>query len=148
MEKPASLRVALTKAFPDLRKNTDKLHMWIEGGEVMPVADSLSFTENYTLKIGFEEFSGDVHRIFTVINNWLQTNQPDIIRNKDKQPAYTFEAEAIDHNKSDVLVNLKLSEGVAVNPNDKGGYEMKIRPEPSRANIFAILHKSDEEDQP
>ena len=52
MNKPNSLRAALTAALPEFARNPDRLHIFIEHGSIaVTAAKSLSFEYAYTLDI-------------------------------------------------------------------------------------------------
>lgn len=116
---------------PDLAKNPDKLHVFIEKGRVStkPGA-SACFEYHYTLQLVVTDFTESVDTLMVPLLVWAQEHQPDLIHAIDKQSkAIAFEAEAIDHGKIDIAITLELSERVLVRPAGTG-YECEHIGEP------------------
>lgn len=138
MEKPASLRQCLTEAFPDIFSNPENLIVLVENGKIIAQADTLNCKQAYELTMAVLDFTGQPDQVFVVINNWLQTNQPDLLRNPDKaKDDYQFEAELIDHDKYDLTIKLRLTEDIIVKTDANGQRTITSRQEPSRLNFFA-----------
>jgi hypothetical protein len=80
MQKPNSLRKALTDAVPVLRTNPDMLRLRLDdGNNTATLARSLSFEKRYTLNIVVTDFTDDIDLLFVPIMAWLRVNQPDIM---------------------------------------------------------------------
>lgn len=80
MQKPNSLRKALTDAVPVLRTNPDMLCLRLDdGNNTATLARSLSFEKRYTLNIVVTDFTDDIDLLFVPIMAWLRVNQPDIM---------------------------------------------------------------------
>lgn len=80
MQKPNSLRKALTDAVPALRTNPDMLRIFIDNGNnTATLARSLSFEKRYTLNVVVTDFTDDIDLLFVPVMAWLRVNQPDIM---------------------------------------------------------------------
>ncbi|VDR25940.1 P2 phage tail completion protein R (GpR) [Raoultella terrigena] len=80
MQKPNSLRKALTDAVPVLRTNPDMLHLRLDdGNNTATLARSLSYEKRYTLNVVVTDFTDDIDLLFVPIMAWLRVNQPDIM---------------------------------------------------------------------
>lgn len=132
MEKPDSLRKALERAFPSLADDPAMLIFEIEKGNIEPMADVMTFYINYELIIYLMDYGDPIYPVIAHIINWLQLNQPDLIRNPDKRTnGFRFEANPIDHGKTDYLITLQLKEHVIVQVDKNGHLQIDIKPEPN-----------------
>lgn len=131
MKKPVSLRAHLEQWLPDLKRNPDKLHVFVEDGHVATKAgNSASFEYRYTLILLVTDFAEPLDTLVVPLLVWAQEHQPDLIHAIDKQDkAIAIRAEHLDHDKMDVELTLKLSERVLVRPL-AAGYECEHIGEP------------------
>ncbi len=138
MRKADSLRQWLTAYLPEYKTHPDRLHVWIEGGQVEARRSrTLSFTYRYTLKVGLWEFAGDADHIIVPLLAWIEKEQPQLLRRDDSQP-FGFECELLDGDLSDVLISIDLTEAVVVTPNQAGtGYDIAHPPEVGLVDSFA-----------
>lgn len=84
MQKPNSLRKALTDAVPALRTNPDMLRIFIDNGNnTATLARSLSFEKRYTLNVVVTDFTDDIDLLFVPVMAWLRVNQPDIMTTEE-----------------------------------------------------------------
>jgi hypothetical protein len=112
--KPNTLRAAITDALPDFATDPDRLAMWIEkGGIRSPITESRSFEWAYVLNISLENFTGQPAILFLVINDWLRTNQPELLQ-PGAHKGYAHEVDVIDESTVDMHVQLHLTERIAV----------------------------------
>ncbi|MGH8817329.1 MAG: phage tail protein [Achromobacter pestifer] len=114
MRKAAELRAYITEANPYLRRDPDKLHVFIDAGAVASIATaSLSHEYAYTLNLVIEDFAGDPASIMIPILAWLRVHQPDVLENPEKRKqAIAFEVEIITNNTFDLSIKLQLTERV------------------------------------
>ncbi|WP_269503721.1 phage tail protein [Burkholderia sp. IMCC1007] len=131
MNKPDSLRAALTAAIPEFARDPDRLHVFIEHGSIaVTAAQSLSFEYAYTLDIVVTDYAGHADNLMVPIIAWLKVNQPEMLLNRDLcRDGFRFQAEQLDNGKSDVEILLKLTERVGV-LEKPGGYETRHFDEP------------------
>lgn len=126
MEKPKQIREVLTRCVPYLATNPDKLHLFIAPGNVESTgASSLSFEWQYPLTIGVEDFAGHPDQIMVPLLAWLRQHQPELMTNDEKRKdGITFEAEYLANDLIDLIITVKLTEGVRVWQNEQGiGWE-------------------------
>lgn len=118
--KPNSLREAIVAALPDFATDPDRLAMWIEKGSIRsPVTESRSFEWAYVLNIALENFTGQPAILFLTINDWLRTNQPELLQ-PGAHKGYAHEVDVIDENTVDMHVKLNLTERIAVERQSDG----------------------------
>jgi len=133
MQKPDSLREALTVADPELGRDPDRLLMWVEKGRIRaPMTASRSFGYEYTLHVVIVSFEGHPSVLFLAINNWLRTNQPDLLAagGAGAGRGYAFDADIMDNRKVDLELQLELTEQVALHPREDGGWNLEHLAEP------------------
>lgn len=137
MRKPDSLRQWLTAFLPDLKTHPDRLAIYVEAGQISAQQSrTLSFAYAYTLKVGIWDFAGDADTIMVPMLAWIEREQPQLLHRRDVQP-FTFEAELLDSETSDILISIDLNESVLVIPRaDGSGYDIEHPPEPSFADAF------------
>lgn len=120
MEKPSSLRAALSAADPQLDRDAERLSMWVEEGRIRsPMTESRGFTWEYTLNITITDLTLHPSVLFLAINDWLRTNQPDLL-SPQTSAGFHFEADIIDPQTIDLHVTLKLSEQVVLTTDANG----------------------------
>lgn len=130
MNKPDSLRAALTAVLPELARDPDRLRIWIDKGRIRcPMTASRAFSYEYTLSLLLVDFTGHPALVFLTINDWLRINQPDLAQ-VDKDGGYTFEAEVIDAKTIDLAIDLTLTERAVVTPRAGGGWQIDHPAEP------------------
>lgn len=111
MEKPHSLRAEIIKHLPELAANPEKLTLFATHGRIIAHKGTLGHSTEYTLSILITDFSGDQDILKTTIIYWLQTHQPDILLpGKTDANSLTFEADILNNDTADLLIQLKLSE--------------------------------------
>lgn len=118
--KPNSLREAIVAALPAFATDPDRLAMWIEKGSIRsPVTESRSFEWAYVLNITLENFTGQPAILFLALNDWLRTNQPELLQ-PGAHKGYSHEVDVIDENTVDMHVQLHLTERIAVTRESDG----------------------------
>lgn len=116
MIKPASLRAAVEAALPDLKRNPDRLLVFIDEGTIRCTnAASLSFEYAYTLQLVVTDYAEHADTIMVPILAWVKDNQPELFANPDKQrTGIRFEAELLNHESMDLSVRIQITERVVV----------------------------------
>ena len=132
MNKPDSLRKHLTDAIPELRKNPDRLLVFIDNGTMRSTAaPGLSFEYSYTLNLLFTDFAGHPDSIAIPLFAWLLINQRELMENpRLAQESVKFEADILDNKKVDLSITLPLTERVIVKPGEGGTLSVIHPPEP------------------
>ena len=122
MKKAAELREHLLASVPWLKKNPDKLFMFIEGGRVgARRSNSLSFTYSYDLKVLLIDCPVAFDLITVPLLAWLSVNQPERLHHPDKTgQVFDFVAEVIDKKTTDLELTLQLTENVLVEKIEEG----------------------------
>lgn len=116
MRKPVELRAAITAAVADLKRNPDKLHLFVEEGRVVATgAKTISFEYQYTLTLLVTDFSESADAIMVPVMAWLRANQPELFTNPDRRPdGFKFETDILSHDCVDLLMRIPLTERVVV----------------------------------
>lgn len=130
MRKALSLRTAITEALPEFATDPDRLRIWVEDGTVRSTqSPSLSFGFTYRLNVLLEEARSDIALLALAVTRWLRINQPDLLR--PGGVGFDFECDILDNSTSDILLQLDLTENVAVAPREEGGWSLDYLPEPN-----------------
>lgn len=129
MQKPASLRAAITAILPELGRDADRLKLWVEKGRIRsPMTPDRGFAWEYTLNLVITDFTDHPSLVFLTINDWLRAAQPDLLTGRDA--GYSFEADIIDDNTIDLAIEIALTEQVVLRPRAGGGFNLEHLAEP------------------
>ena len=137
MQKPDSLRAHLTAYLPDLKTHPDRLAIYVESGSVR-ARQSLthSFEYAYKLQVGLWDFAGNADSVMLPILDWIAREQPELLRQRDATP-FTFEAELLDSDTSDILISIDLTERLVATPRaDGSGFDLEHPAEPPVFETF------------
>ncbi|MDR7101470.1 phage tail protein [Croceicoccus sp. BE223] len=130
MEKPASLRAAITAVLPDLGRDSDRLKIWLDEGRIRsPMTASRAFSWEYKLHLVVTDYTDHPSIIFLAVNDWLRTNQPDVLA-AGAGRGYSFNADILDDTTIDLVVELDLTEQVVLVPREGGGFDLQHLSEP------------------
>lgn len=146
MLKPRMLRKTLTEAVPEFRNDPDKLHIFIERGNIISsLAPSLSHEYQYTLSLVVTDFGGDVDTIMVPVLSWLRVHQHDGMANPDlREEAFRFEVDILSNESCDIEIALHLTERVNVKEDPDGILLIKHVDEPptpyDNHGPFAFIH--------
>ena len=140
MKKSISLRAHLTQWVPDLAKNPDKLHVYIEKGRIATrYGSSLAFEYHYTLQLVITDFAESPDVLIVPILVWVLEHQPNLLFDeKLKNNLLNLEAEMIGNDTIDLALTLELSERVLVKA-VAGGYECEHIGEPPLPDLGGPL---------
>jgi len=132
VNKPNSLREHLLTAVAGLKKNPDRLLIFIDTGSVRcTAATGLSFEYTYTLQVILTDFAGHPDSVFIPVLEWLRRQQPELLTNLERgKDAIAFEADILDGNKVDMSLSLPLTERVLVKRLDNGQLDISHPDEP------------------
>lgn len=116
MKKPEDLRRHLETSVPCLKKNPENLHVFVEKGTIVSrIGGGMSFMYRYTVNLVVTDFADHADTLAIPLLAWVQTNQPEILQNPEKQEtAIRMEAEILDHGKADISIEIDLTESVVV----------------------------------
>lgn len=131
MNKPQSLRSALNKSVPYVADNPDRLHLFVDSGQVVATsAPSLSWEYRYTLNVVITDFTGDQNLLMAPMLLWLRENQPDALQNSEaRERLFSFEVDILANDRCDISMDLKLTERVIETIED-GKAHIEAVPEP------------------
>ncbi|SDI78293.1 phage tail protein [Variovorax sp. OV700] len=118
MRKPASLRSHLTAATPELRRDPDKISIFVREGRIVAAgAESLSFEYSYTVNVVLLDYAGDANALMVPLLAWLRVNQIEIFENTAlRQKSIRFEVEPLNKETADISIEIDLTEPVVVAP--------------------------------
>lgn len=123
MKKPDSLRALLRTAVPQLKRDPDKLHIFLDEGNIIATAaNSLSFEYQYILNAIVTDYAGHPDTLMVPILGWLKVNQPEMMLNREKmRDGFSFEAEILNTKTADISIKLRLTERVVVTDDPVSG---------------------------
>lgn len=135
MNKPASLRAALTEALDPrhhIRRNPDRLLMTITGLRTLATgAPGHGFEYDYTLEIDLLDFAGDPTEVTVPLLLWVSRYQHQMLATADATTkGMNLTALMLDGGKVDIHIALKLTEHVRYVPREDGGHDVVYRDEP------------------
>ncbi|MCQ4242873.1 phage tail protein [Stutzerimonas stutzeri] len=132
MKKPESLRAHLQAAIPELKRNPDRLLVFVDAGSMRSTAaPGLSFEYSYTLNLILTDFSGSPDAVAIPLFAWVLVNQRELMENQEKgRDAIKFEADILDNSKVDLSITLPLTERVIVHRQDDGSLQITHPAEP------------------
>lgn len=137
MNKPQSLRSALNKSVPYVAENPDRLHLFVDSGQLVATsAVSLSWEYRYTLNVVITDFTGDQNLLMAPVLLWLRENQPDALQNSEaREKLFSFEVDILANDRCDISMDLKLTERVIATIED-GKAHIEAVPEPDAPEEF------------
>lgn len=139
MRKPESLKALLLATVPGLADNPERLAMFVDRGRIVGAnGRSLSYEYRYTLNVVVEGFAGDPDTLMVPVLAWIAEHQPALVAIPNGEP-FSFEAEILDTETTDVSISIELSEPVLVAARDGGGYVVShpAPPAPRAADTFS-----------
>lgn len=142
MNKPQSLRSALNKSVPYVAENPDRLHLFVDSGQLVATsAASLSWEYRYTLNVVITDFTGDQNLLMAPVLLWLRENQPDALQNSDaRENVFSFEVDILANDRCDISMDLKLTERVIATVED-GKAHIEAVPEPEvQEEFWTVKH--------
>ena len=132
MNKPESLRAHLLAAIPELKRNPDRLLVFIDNGSLRSTATpGLSFEYSYTLNLILTDFAGHPDSVAIPLFAWVLVNQRELMENQERgRDAIKFEADILDNSKVDLSITLPLTERVIVKRQADGTLQVSHPAEP------------------
>lgn len=139
MKKANELRAWLHESVPALKKNPDRMTMYIPKGRIACRIGGLSFEWRYDLEITVEDYADHADTLVVPLLAWISTNQPDLLQNVESQTdVLRFEAEIVDHDRSDVRFTLPLTERVIVSQTAPGRFSANHCGEPDLPELGGV----------
>lgn len=120
MKKPQSLRSHLLDAIPELRRDPERILIFVDEGTVRStMANGLSFEYAYKLSIVLTDYAGDMAAISIPVLDWIRINQSELMANLDKvSESIKFNVEVLDNDCVDLVISFPLTERVIVKKNN------------------------------
>jgi hypothetical protein len=115
VKKADSLKALLLKAVKPLADNPENLSLFVDRGSIAHRAGSQTFEYRCTVNLIVQDFAGSMDMLTVPILGWIADNQPELLQKGDSQP-FTFEAEILDGNLSDISIDIALTERVRMTP--------------------------------
>lgn len=142
MNKPESLRAHLLAAIPELKRNPDRLLVFIDNGSLRSTAaPGLSFEYSYTLNLILTDFAGHPDAVAIPLFAWVLVNQRELMENLEKgRDAIKFEADILDNSKVDLSITLPLTERVIVKQHADGTLHVDHPKEPQLDPYYPAGH--------
>lgn len=141
MEKPALLRAEIEKHLPEIKNNPEKLTLFVQNGRVSGNKHTLGHEVRYTLALMIDGYTGDTDILNAVILNWARSHQPDLLTpGHVPDNAYRLEADILDNQSCDLLIELALSERITVTADHSGQVTVRHQKPPTEDEMANILH--------
>lgn len=142
MNKPESLRAHLLAAIPELKRNPDRLLVFIDNGSMRSTAaPGLSFEYSYTLNLILTDFAGHPDAVAIPLFAWVLVNQRELMENQERgRDAIKFEADILDNSKVDLSITLPLTERVIVKQQADGTLDVDHPEEPQLEPYYPAGH--------
>ncbi|MFC3338142.1 phage tail protein [Paracandidimonas soli] len=120
MLKPTAVRDIITRANPYLKRDPDKLQVFLDSGRIVARgAASLSYEYRYTLTIIVQDFPNHADQIILPMLAYLRTQQPELFENVElSNNLIRFDAEVINQDLIDLSMQVDLTERVIVAQQD------------------------------
>ncbi len=130
MIKPTSLRTALIEALPHLKREPDKLLIFIDQGQVIATgARTLSFEYRYQLNVILTDYAESADMVMVALLSWAKRHQSELLNTPGK-PSLSFEVDLLHHQSCDLSITLALSERVIVTQDKDGSPHIEHANEP------------------
>lgn len=131
MLKPNHIREIITRANPYLKRDPDKLQVFLDEGRIAcRGANSLSYEYAYTLNVIVQDYPHHADRIIIPLLAYLRAQQPELFENRDNSDqVIRFDAEFLNHKTLDLSIQVDLTERVLVKQTE-GGLEASYPGEP------------------
>lgn len=141
MKKAADLRAHLAQWVPDLKRNPEKLSLFVEKGHIAcKIGQSLSFRYDYTLQILITDFAEPLDVLSVPLLAWIEHHQRELLLDPERRDkAISFEAEVLDNEKTDIAISLALSERVKVE-STAAGFACTHLDEPAMPDLTGPLN--------
>ena len=122
MLKPDHIREVITRANTYLRRDPDKLHVFLDSGNIAcRGAKNLSYEYRYTLNIIVQDYPNHADQIVIPLLAYLRAQQPELFENREKSDqVIRFEAEILNNATIDLSIQVDLTERVIVSPSENG----------------------------
>ncbi|WP_454886169.1 phage tail protein [Sphingomonas oryzagri] len=138
MLKPQSLAAALANAVPDLSTDPARFQCHVERGRLIATATPGSgFEYRYQLTLFLLDYAGPADAIFWPLLGWMQINQPEQFLTPDlRDQAIVFDVDILDGDRSNIEIQLQLTESVIVSAGEGGSTVLTHIDEPTLESLL------------
>ena len=149
MYKPDSLRNHLVKANRVFKRDPEKLHIFVDQGNIVAVnSGALSHEYQYRLNISIEDYAGPLSAITVPLLEWIGIHQVELLANAEKRKTgINIDIDYLNNDSIDLLIRVDLTERAFVKKDEKGKitvtYESEPQPTPEYADKFWKLYEGD-----
>lgn len=140
MRKLDTLKEAIFAALPELKRDPDRIRIWIERGSARATqTESRGLAFAFTANVLVVEMASDIVVLFLAVFEWARVNQPELMIPTSGE--VDFDADILDNETADVLLQLQLDQVVSATPAQDGGYALEYQgePDPFDPSILSIL---------
>ncbi len=154
MIKPDRLRKLLTSTIPIFQTNPEKLVLQFDNGKIkLTGGNTPSFEYHYDLLISVADFPNHPDVLFVPLNEFIRTEQSELLFNKDNWEKITFDLDRNNNNTYDIFISVPLTERVIVKDEDGGykayhGNEPQINENNPLSKLQIYLKYQGDEDEP
>ncbi|AZY53261.1 phage tail protein [Bordetella avium] len=122
MRKATELREYLTRHNRFLSENPDRLHIFVEQGNIVCTGTrSLSHEYRFTLIIVVTDYAGPPDALMLPLLAWIRIKQPELLANPTRRDnAISFDVELLNHESADIEIKVPLTERVIVRKATEG----------------------------
>ncbi|WP_392565143.1 phage tail protein [Utexia brackfieldae] len=116
MKKPEQLRKLLEQSSLFIKTDPDKLHIFIEDGNIIATAaKSLSYEYQYKLNIVLLDYGESIDSLMVPVIAWMYVHQQEYMGNPElRAEAIKLDIEHLNNKSYDIGITLSLSERVIV----------------------------------
>lgn len=116
MLKPVELRNYLERSLPMVRRDPDRLRMFVAGGHLQTTGtNKLAWMYAYTLQLQFLDWKYHADVVMAPLLIWLRQHQFDVVDNVEKK-GVRFNAEYLNAQCMDLVIDVDLTERVIGKP--------------------------------
>lgn len=118
MIKLQSLRAHLLSAVPELKRNPEQLHTFVNDGKIK-FARGQNLSHQYTVdaQIIITDYSGSLDTVMIPLLQWLNSYEPDLVADE----AVQIEAEILSNTHWDLALTVQLTERVVAKVDCQSG---------------------------
>ena len=138
MRKIDSLREAIFAALPELKRDPDRLRIWIDRGSAKSTqTEDQGLVFVFRLNVLVVEMASDIAILGLAVFRWMRANQPELM--VPGAEGFDFDADVLDNGIADVLLQLQLDQVVSARRRPDGGFDLQYQEEPDPLLEGAIM---------
>jgi len=128
MRKPASLRAFLTEAVPFFAREPDRLHVFVDEGQLVATGvPGLSHELRYVLNLVVVDYPDSPDALMLPLLAWSRVNQPELFENPARRDdGVRFEVDVNNNDTVDISVKINLTERVIARPDQAEPHRLHV----------------------